>query len=64
MDGPILAWQWLIHSAVSGLVVLALGCLAAHLCRQPVRRARIIMLTLLGALLVPWLGTLPLAPKW
>ena len=39
MDGYVFAWRWLAHAAVGGLIVLALGSLAAHLCRQPVRRA-------------------------
>jgi beta-lactamase regulating signal transducer with metallopeptidase domain len=64
MDGYFFAWRWLAHAAVGGLVVLGLGSLAACLCRQPVRRARIIVLTLLGAVAVPWLGTLPFAPRW
>ena len=40
------------------------GSLAARLCRQPVRRARIVVLTLLGGFAVPWLGALPIAPRW
>jgi beta-lactamase regulating signal transducer with metallopeptidase domain len=64
MDGYLIAWRWLAHAAVGGLIVLALGSLAAKLCRQPVRRARIVVLTLLGGFAVPWLGTLPIAPKW
>jgi hypothetical protein len=52
------AWRWLAHAAVGGLIVLALGSLAARLCNQPVRRARIVVLTLLGAFAVPWLGAL------
>jgi len=64
MDGYVLAWRWLAHAAVGGLIVLALGSLAAQLCRQPVRRARLVVLTLLGGFAVPWLGTLPIAPKW
>ena len=32
------------------------GSIVARLCRQPVRRARVIVLTLLGAVAVPWLG--------
>ena len=45
-------WNWLAHAAVGALVVLAAGCLAAACCRQPVRRLRLIELTLLGCLLV------------
>jgi purine nucleoside permease len=64
MAGYDFAWRWLAHAAVGGLIVLALGSLAAKLCRQPVRRARVVILTLLGAFAVPWLGTLSFAPKW
>ena len=64
MDGYVLAWRWLAHAAVGGLIVLCLGSLAARLCRQPVRRARVVVLTLLGGFAVPWLGFLPIAPKW
>ena len=64
MDGNVLGWHWLSNAAVGGLIVLSLGSLAARLCTQPVRRARTVLLTLLGALTVPWLGTLQIAPKW
>jgi beta-lactamase regulating signal transducer with metallopeptidase domain/protocatechuate 3,4-dioxygenase beta subunit len=56
--------QWLIHAAVGGCVFLGLGCLAVRFCRQPVRRLRLIELTLLGSLLVPWLSQLPVLPHW
>jgi beta-lactamase regulating signal transducer with metallopeptidase domain len=64
-----MAWQMvvvdaLVRAAAGGLVILTVGSLAAALCRQPVRRARLVLLTLLGGLLVPALGTLPLAPRW
>ena len=52
----ILAWRWLANAAVGGLIVLALGGLAVRLCRQPVRRARLVVLTILGALVVPWIS--------
>jgi Zn-dependent protease with chaperone function len=64
MAGYDFAWRWLAHAAVGGLIVLALGSCAAKLCRQPVRRARVVVLTLLVAFAAPWLGTLPLVPKW
>jgi beta-lactamase regulating signal transducer with metallopeptidase domain/uncharacterized GH25 family protein len=64
MDGYDLAWRWLAHAAVGGLIVLTVGSLAAKLCRQPVQRARLVVLTLLGAFAVPWLGALPIAPRW
>jgi beta-lactamase regulating signal transducer with metallopeptidase domain len=64
MNGYLVAWGWLVRVAASGFLVLMAGSLAAQLCRQPVRRARIIVLTLMGAFAVPWLGVLPVAPRW
>jgi beta-lactamase regulating signal transducer with metallopeptidase domain len=64
MNGFVLASSWLIHAALGGLIVLALGSLAARLCRQPIRRARVVILTLMASLAVPWLGILPIVPKW
>ena len=64
MAGYVFAWRWLVHAAVGGSIVLALGSLAAKLCRQPARRARVAVLTLLVGLGVPWLGMLPIAPRW
>src|SRR5271156_3526017 len=64
MDGYLIAWRWLAHAAVGGFIVLSLGGFAVKLCRQPVRRSRVVVLTLLGAFGVPWIGSLPIAPKW
>ena len=61
MDWQVLAWRRLADAAAGGLIVLAVGSLAA-LCRQPVRRARLIVLTLLGAFAVPWLSPAGRAP--
>ena len=58
------AWDRLADAAVGGLVVLALGSLAARLCRQPVRAHRLVILTLFGGVAVPLLGALSLAPTW
>jgi hypothetical protein len=63
MHGYVFAWRWLAHAAVGGFFVLALGTLAALCCRQPVRRARVIVLTVLAAFAVPLLSNLPMAPK-
>ena len=63
MDWQILAWGRLADAAAGGLIVLAVGSLAARLCRQPVRRARLVVLTLLGGVAVPCLGALPVAPR-
>jgi beta-lactamase regulating signal transducer with metallopeptidase domain len=64
-----MAWQHmalnlLVQTAAGGLIVLAAGSLATHLCRQPVRRARLVLLTLVATLMIPALGTLPFAPAW
>ncbi|HKB40224.1 MAG TPA: M56 family metallopeptidase [Gemmataceae bacterium] len=57
-------WYWLAHAALGSFVVLALGALAVRLCREPARRIRLIELTLLGCLLVPWLSRLPGTARW
>ena len=49
---------WLAGAAAGGLVVLATGSLAVRLCRQPARRARLVVLMVAGALAVPWFGSL------
>src|SRR5262249_44184909 len=64
MGWQILAWVRPADVAAGGLIVLAAGSLAALLCRQPVRRARLVVLTLLGAVAVPGLAPLPGAPRW
>ncbi len=64
MQWQIVAWSRLADAAVAGLIVLAVGSLAARLCWQPVRRARLVVLTLLGGLAVPGLGALPFTPRW
>jgi protocatechuate 3,4-dioxygenase beta subunit len=64
MVGQILSWPSAANAALGSLVVLALGSLAARLCRQPVRRARLVVLTLVGGLAVPGLMALPVVPRW
>src|SRR5262249_40397486 len=64
-----MAWQipfgiWLAHAALGGLLVFSAGFLAARLCRQPIQRLRVIELTLLGCLLVPWLSLVSGVPQW
>jgi beta-lactamase regulating signal transducer with metallopeptidase domain len=64
-----MAWHlaictWLAHAALGSLVLLGIGCLAVACCRQPVRRLRLIELTLVGCLVVPWLSRLPGLPHW
>jgi beta-lactamase regulating signal transducer with metallopeptidase domain len=57
-------WYWLAHAALSGFLVLAVGCLAVRRVRQPVRRLRLAELTLFGCLLTPWLILLPGLPRF
>ena len=64
MEWQTFAWGRLADAAAGGLIVLAVGSLAARLCRQPVRRARLVVLTLLGGVIVPGLGALPVVPRW
>ena len=56
-------WHWLAHAALGAFLVLAVGCPAVRLCRQPVRRLRLAELTLLGCLLAPWLSLAPGLPR-
>src|SRR5437879_409883 len=64
-----MAWHldildWLAHAALGGTLFLAVVCLAVALCRQPIRRIRLIELALVGSLVVPWLSRLPALPHW
>jgi beta-lactamase regulating signal transducer with metallopeptidase domain len=58
-----LFYPWLVDSALASLAVLILGSGAVLLCREPIRRLRIIELTLLGCLMVPWLSMVPGYPQ-
>jgi uncharacterized GH25 family protein len=64
MAWHLAVWYWLAHAALGGALFLSIGCLAVRFCRQPVRRLRLIELTLLGSLLTPWLGGLPGLPHY
>src|SRR5438309_11574906 len=64
MSWHIPVWYWLAHAAVGTLLVSAAGCLGAALCRQPVRKLRLIEMTLFGCLLAPWLSLLSGLPQW
>ncbi len=64
MAWEIIAWDWLVHSAVAGLIILGLGSAAVSICRQPVIRNRLILWTILGAVAVPWVGLLTVVPRW
>jgi hypothetical protein len=51
-----LVWQWLAHSATIGLVIPAAAGAAVPLRRPSARRARLGVFTVLGSLIVPWVG--------
>jgi beta-lactamase regulating signal transducer with metallopeptidase domain/uncharacterized GH25 family protein len=57
-------WYWLVQTALGTFLILAAGCLAARVCRQPIRRLRLIEITLAACLLVPWLFLIPGLPSW
>jgi beta-lactamase regulating signal transducer with metallopeptidase domain len=59
-----LDWLGLAQAALSGAIVLTLGSIAARACRQPAHRARIIVLTIVGCLFLPWFGAFPIVPRW
>jgi hypothetical protein len=59
-----IAWNWLVQTALGDFLVLTAGCLAVRICRQPVRRLRLIALTLAGCAIVPCLGQVPGVPRW
>ncbi|WP_165248326.1 M56 family metallopeptidase [Paludisphaera soli] len=64
MDWQILESPRPAEAALGALIVLAAGSLAVRLSRQPVRRARLAVLTLLGAAVLPGLAALPYVPRW
>ena len=54
----------LIEAAAMSLLLCALGSAAVLLCRQPVRRMRIIVLTLGACMLAPAVSFVPGLPHW
>jgi protocatechuate 3,4-dioxygenase beta subunit len=64
MSWHLAVCTWLAQAALGGSAVLLAGCLAMRLCKQPARRLRVIELTLLGCLLVPWAARLSFVPHW
>src|SRR5262245_51924683 len=64
MAWHLVAFDWLVHAALGGMLCLFAGCLAVRCCRQPVRRVRLIELTLFGSLLVPLAARVPWLPHW
>ncbi len=64
MSWHLVVCTWLAHAALGGSAVLLAGCLALRACKQPARRLRLIELTLLGCLVVPWAARLSFLPHW
>ncbi|HEX5272080.1 MAG TPA: M56 family metallopeptidase [Gemmataceae bacterium] len=64
MSWHLVVCTWLAHAALGGSAVLLAGCLALRACKQPARRLRLIELTLLGCLVVPWAARLTFLPHW
>ena len=58
-----IVFNWLVHAAGSGFILLAIGGLAVYCFREPVHRIRLIQWTLLGCLLVPVVGRVPGLPR-
>jgi beta-lactamase regulating signal transducer with metallopeptidase domain/uncharacterized GH25 family protein len=54
--------SWLGYSAISCLLILALGTLAVRFCREPIYRIRIIQWTFVACLLVPIVQQFELLP--
>lgn len=58
------AWDRPADVAVGGLIVLTLGAVAVRLSRQPVRRIRLVLWSLVGAAALPILAASPIVPRW
>ncbi|MGQ0634285.1 MAG: M56 family metallopeptidase [Planctomycetaceae bacterium] len=56
--------EWLLHAGVAGFALLMIGSIAVVCCRQPVRRIRLITLTLAACLVAPLVALVPGLPKW
>src|SRR5262245_50865901 len=62
----LMAWAFdgLSGAAVMSLVISALGSAAALVCREPVRRMRVVTLTLGACLVAPLVALVPGLPRW
>ncbi len=58
-----IAWNWLVQTTLGNFLILGAGSLAMTICRQPVRRLRVIALTVTGCAIVPFLGQVPGMPR-
>lgn len=64
MPTTLFGASWFLQVVLASLALLLLGSVAAAICRQPVRRIRIIGLTLAGCLAAPALSAIPGLPRW
>ena len=64
MGWHIAVLPWLAHAVIGGSVFLLAGAVAVRLSRQPIRRIRLIEITLAGTLAVPWVSQLAWLPHW
>jgi len=53
----------LVHAAIAGFVLLAIATVALLAIRQPARRIRVIEMTLVGLLALPFLALIPGYPR-
>ncbi|WP_337174937.1 M56 family metallopeptidase [Paludisphaera sp.] len=64
MGWSAFTWDRPADVAVGGLIVLTLGAVAVRLSRQPVRRIRLVLWSLVGAAALPILAASPITPRW
>src|SRR5262245_10251 len=64
MNSMAWAFDGLSGAAVMSLVISALGSAAALVCREPVRRMRVVTLTLGACLVAPLVALVPGLPRW
>ena len=57
-------WQGWLRAALTSSILLVVGSIAVALTREPIRRSRLVLVTLGGALFAPVLGLLPGLPHW
>ncbi len=57
-------WQGWLRAALTSSLLLAVGSIAVALTRAPVRRSRLVLVTMGGACLAPLLGLMPGLPRW
>jgi beta-lactamase regulating signal transducer with metallopeptidase domain len=64
MNSMAWAFDWLSGAAVMSLEISALGSAAALICREPVRRMRVVTLTLAACVAAPLVALVPGLPRW